>query len=147
MMQLPVEDDGVPAVVRTDFTNNEWWQQVKAVIIEGAEDESPIDDPDADRATWYFAFIDDAEYTGATPDELRQAVPDGVYQKVLFIVDSSTFSDPDRVIRAVNVHSGAEFRLLPELAFIVWTNLFQGNLSFDELAEFATADPDGVYRS
>ena len=146
MKDLPVERDGVPAVVRTDFTNDELWGQVKAVVIEGAEDESPIDDPDAASETWYFVFVDDADYAGATPDQLRHAVPDSVHQKVIFVVDDSTFSDPDRVIRAVHVASKMEFRLLPELAYVVWVNLFQDNLNFDDFAESAASDSEGIYR-
>ncbi|MBE7190924.1 MAG: hypothetical protein INR66_00395 [Gordonia polyisoprenivorans] len=140
MRELDVENEGIPAVVRTDFTTNETWQQIKELVTEGAEDD--LADLD-DEAPEMFVFVDDREYDGATTDELRHAVPDGVYQFVVFAADTTTFSSPERDLVAVHVQTGQTLRLLPELAFLVWNNLLQSNLGFDEMIELAT---DGIYR-
>lgn len=140
MRKLDVENEGIPAVVRTDFTANETWHQVKDLVTEGAEEDMAELD---DEAPEMFIFVDDREYHGATTDELRHAVPDGVYQAVVFAADATTFSSPERDIVAVHIRTGQTLRLLPELAFVMWNNLFQSNLGFDEMMAFST---DGIYR-
>ncbi|MFJ4153037.1 DUF6924 domain-containing protein [Streptomyces galbus] len=139
-LMLDAYEDGNPLVVRTDFTDEDGWDQV----VQQLREPWPDDDPVAPH------LISDPSYAGATPggvlQALRAAVSGPGLPDVFFIADSTTMRGTGHPLLAVStewsggpVQEGEEgfapcFRLLPNAAVEVSSNLHLGNTDFEDLA-------------
>lgn len=128
-------------MVRTDFADDARWMQVRDLIIEGEIDASAdIDHPPS------FEFHDTTVFEHAPVRDLLAAVPPDSDHQIFFVVDETTMSDPDLAIAAVEINGGRAVRVLPELAYVIWTGLLVGTTSFDAIVDIAGHDDDGLYR-
>jgi hypothetical protein len=143
-----------PWVVRTDFTDDATWKRITAAI------KAPRNIGGQDCFA-YVNFVNDVKYDGAEPIAIVNSLPDDYPQYFLFIVDSTTLSDPESAILVVNFlpyddesydtpprkrqASAIEtFRAIPATIQSIENNLSIGNMGFEEYAE--SVDPDGVFR-
>ena len=149
------EYDGMNAlVVRTDFTNEDAWNQVREEL------RLPLFDNPADPY-----LISDPTYAGALTERVLQDVQETLSSLVppgwaapclpgaVFIADSTTMNETGHPLLAVSTEPDGEafeddeedfvtqFRLLPSAAIEISINLELGNVDFVEFA----GDGTGVY--
>jgi hypothetical protein len=139
---LSLEDRGDmdKVVIRTDFDDEETWEEVLAAMAEpwGGEFES----------TSYV--VNDREWDGATSETVKRAVPADSDLWVVFLADSETMTSPEHTLLAVNLDDDggdAEFRILPNEASGMGVSLGLGNMEYEEWAEVAAQNVDGVFRN
>ncbi|MFE9171555.1 DUF6924 domain-containing protein [Streptomyces kebangsaanensis] len=157
MRALPAvngRDEFDALVVRTDYHDDQTWQDVAAALME----------PWGDRQ--YEAqvhFINDPAWAGATVDEVLTAVRADEDLTVVFLADRTTMQTESHALLAVTTLTreecvddedyeqltefGHEFRTTPAGVHEVHANLSIGNLGFEEYAARAHDDPQGIYRS
>ncbi len=157
MRALPAvagRDEFDALVVRTDYDDDEAWQDVTAALME----------PWGDRQ--YEAcvhFIDDPAWAGATVGEVLTAVCADENLAVVFLADRATLQSESHALLAVTTLTreecvddedyeqltefGREFRTVPAGVYDVHANLSIDNLGFEEYAAWAHDDPEGIFRS
>ncbi len=130
--QLPDSRDSL--VVRTDFSDDETWKQVRTALA------APIGDFKA-----YVEFIDDPEYDGASVEEIVAARPANGATFV-FLADGETMANREHPALVVELHdgSGRTFRVVPSEMWSVENNLSLGNMDWEDFSE--NVDADGVFR-
>jgi hypothetical protein len=135
-------------LVRTDFTNDDAWQQVAEKATGENEDgfrayAEPVSDPAFDATSW---------------ETVKAAVPASSHgASVLFIADSSSLSSPDHPILVVDLSdtflSVAEFpeivgrtpfRCIASELWSVDNNLNIANMDWEDFA--GSVGEDGVFR-
>ncbi|MEV6106776.1 hypothetical protein AB0M28_18965 [Streptomyces sp. NPDC051940] len=114
---------------------------------------------------------DDAAWAGATPEQVRAASESDEYLSVVFVADAHTMAsgahallaldlgeeedkpedlDPkyyaDLILQLTESPAAREFRTTPAALHDVFANLQIANLDFDDFAQEAATDPDGVLR-
>jgi hypothetical protein len=156
MRVLPgIGDRGVDAalVVRTDFGDEAAWQGVAAELMQPWGEE------------WGYEavvhLVDDPVWAGATPDEVQAAAEADDEISVVFLADSTTMREPHHALLAVRAVPGEQwddeeseewaalglpFRTEPRAVHDVYANLSIANMDFEEFAEAAREDPEGVLR-
>jgi hypothetical protein len=133
MKQLPKTEHAL--VLRTDFSNQAAWEAICAAI------RAPVGELRA-----FVDFLDDAEYAGATKDQLLGLVPEGYDHTFLIVVDRTAISHPDHPLLLVNLweRSGQEFRAIPAEIQGIENNLSIANMDFEDFAD--AVDETGVFR-
>lgn len=136
-------------VVRTDYSDEEAWRTVVALL----DTEHPIGFEPVNH------YVDDPAWTGASVDEVLAVAPEA--GGVVFIADADTMRAPYPLIAANTVtredceddedyayemQYGREFRVLPGGVADVYTNLSIVNSDFPDFAVQAQDDPEGYYR-
>ncbi|MFD5065865.1 DUF6924 domain-containing protein [Streptomyces sp. NPDC058394] len=157
MRALPAvtgRDEFDALVVRTDYQDDQAWQDVTAALME----------PSGDRQyEAHVHFIDDPAWAGATVDEVLTVVCADNNLAVVFLADRTTMQAESHALLAVTTMTreecvddedyeqltefGREFRTLPAGIHDVHANLSIGNLGFEEYAAWAHDDPERIYRS
>jgi hypothetical protein len=137
---MPTLPDRGSLLVRTDFTDDAAWDQVR----EAATREYG---PDGFRAN--IEPVSDPQWAGATWEAIKAAAPvDNVTGPcVLFIADSITFTSPEHPILVVDlddkflsvtkfpeIANRTPFRCIPAALWEVENNLSIANLSWEEFA-------------
>lgn len=164
--QLSMPPSTLPALIRTDFSDDAAWNNLVTDLLT----ERYIEDI-SDNMAAYVAPIDDRQYEGMTMGELLDMVPNLDYDPSdpdinwdaqpkhfpnepdrplhAYIVDARTFANPDRPILAVNffLDHGQYFRLAAEAMVLVEANLSIGNLDFGGYDGGAEMEPDHIYRA
>ncbi|MEU0384375.1 DUF6924 domain-containing protein [Streptomyces chartreusis] len=157
MRALPTvtgRDEFDALVVRTDYHDDQAWQDVMAELTE----------PWGDRQ--YEArvhLVDDPAWAEATVDEVLAAVRSDENLAVVFLADRTTMQAESHALLAVTTLTreecvddedheqltefGRDFRTVPAGIHDVHANLVIGNLGFEEYAAWAHDDPAGIYRS
>jgi hypothetical protein len=132
MLPLPQPDDLSSLVLRTDFTDDAAWAELQTVV--GTEGATYVSDIRYSRVT--MQALIDADAAAADDEKLTY----------LFIADSTTMSDPERTLLAVDLYDepGRTFRLPPRWYADVSANLSIANIDFDEFAD--AADESGTFR-
>lgn len=127
-----------PILVRTDFSDDAAWAEVvdqaRSIIV---------DDWFAD-----FSFVNDRDFEGMLPEELRALHPSVVEANDLnytffAIADESTFRNADRdllLVDALNAHEDP-LRCIPEKLGLVIENLELANVDWEE---FLAGSRNGV---
>ncbi|WP_329245374.1 hypothetical protein OG417_49555 [Actinoallomurus sp. NBC_01490] len=140
------EYDGMnPLVIRTDFTDEDAWQRVIEELRTPWFEDDPVDP----------YLISEPRYAGASTErvlqDVRAAMPDPDLPGAIFIADGTTMREADHPLLAVTTEWDGEpfeedeeefvtqFRLRPDAAVEISTNLGLGNMDFDDFAG------DGVY--
>ncbi|GEC08584.1 hypothetical protein SSP24_62390 [Streptomyces spinoverrucosus] len=166
MRAVPVitgRDEFDALVVRTDYHDDQAWQDVVAALMK----------PWGDRQYQaHVHFINDPAWAGATVDEVLTAVRADENQAaggrwarlaVVFLADRVTMQNDSQALLAVTTLTreeclddedyeqltefGREFRTTPAGVHNVHANLSIGNLGFEEYAAWAHDDPEGIFRS
>ena len=83
-------------VVRTDFTDDEAWHEVKAAIVQPHS---------VYGFQAYVVFVDDTQYDSLAVDRLLELIPEGGNQTFIFLVDSQTIRDPKHPVLCVDLAS------------------------------------------
>jgi hypothetical protein len=140
-------------VVRTDYEDEEAWQVVLKALAE------PWGDGEFEALAH---IVDDPAWSGADGAAAIGAIIPQPGPSVVFLADRETMQAGHHALLAVNAVSreelgeeeygfmteyGCEFRTVPVGVHGVHANLQLGNMGFEEFAEAARDDPEGVYRS
>ncbi len=139
-------EDMTPLVVRTDFTNDEAWNHVVQEMGLPWVDNDPVPP----------CVVDDPRLSGAPTEQvLREvcaALPHPGGPSVLFIADTTTMTTPVHPILAVTTEWDGnpfeedeeefttQFRLMPDAAIEIATNLDLGNMDFEDFATDGIAE-------
>jgi hypothetical protein len=91
-------------------------------------------------------FVDDSQYAGFSPAQLRKLVPRESPWGCLLIADGLTFADPERPLLVLEIapSGGRTFRAIPATVWAIASNLSIGNVDWEDFANHV--DSDGVYR-
>jgi hypothetical protein len=149
-------DEFAALIVRTDYNDEAAWQAVVTGLtqpwVEKGEFEAHVH------------LIDDPDWADATPDEVLTAVRRDENLSVVFVADRVTMHSADCALLACDVWAEGEdldtmyyqelidspppreFRTAPAAVHDVHANLSIANVDFEEFAEEASADPEGVLR-
>lgn len=124
-------------LVRTDFTRDDAWREVRDQALQESEEGSRAD----------LEPVSDPAFDGASREEVKAAVPadeDGA--PVLFIADSTTLTRPDHPVLVLDLleEDRRPFRCIPAELRGIGNNL---NIADMDWAEFPdTADENSVFR-
>ncbi|MCF6468390.1 hypothetical protein FAF44_08275 [Nonomuraea sp. MG754425] len=136
MDKLPEAD--ALLVVRTDFSDQQRWQAVRASL------------GDTDEDGWIEEFSDQVEvvedpaYRGLTSEQLLALLPDRYADAILVIADQVTMASPETPFLVIELELTWELRVIPSELPAIHANLSIGNMDFGEFAE--NTDADGVFR-
>ncbi|RZB15194.1 hypothetical protein StrepF001_34085 [Streptomyces sp. F001] len=158
MRALPAvtgHDEFDALVVRTDYDDDQAWQDVAAALMEPWGDNKQYEA--------HVHFMNDPAWAGATVDEVLTAVSAAEDLAVVFLADRTTMQAEYHALLAVTTLTreeceddedyeqltefGREFRTVAAGVHEVYANLSIGNLGFEEYAAWAHDDPEGIYRS
>lgn len=139
-------------VVRTDFSNDQQWQQVRSLIT------API----KFRGQNFYAnvsFMNDQKYRDQSPHPLVQSIPDIYKQHFCFIVDRECLTNPQHPVLVVGFYPADKnwnrphrdipqsdirtFRALPSCIQSIENNLSLANMDFHEFADHL--EKDGIH--
>jgi len=131
MPQLPDAESAL--VVRTDFSNQSAWEDVRREIAE------PVEGFQAS-----VHFVDDRAFADlSVPQLVKAAGPD---RSFLMVVDRTTTQQPEHPVLIIDLFDepGRTFRALPSCVQSIENNLSIANMDFEEFAR--AADESGVFR-
>lgn len=144
-------------VIRTDHSDEAAWRVVTAELRRPWGDHGEFE---AD-----VHLIEDPVWTEASSDAVLAAVSRDERLRVVFLADHVTMRSGHRALLALAVDAEDEdldpayyqelvdsaspraFRTVPAGVHCAHTNLSLANLDFEDYAEVAIADPEGVFRS
>jgi hypothetical protein len=128
-----------PAVIRTDFGNQQAWEAICGLIRAPAHEGS-------DTFYAHVEFLEDDDYRNLSTESILAMLPRDYEHTFLFIVDSATVSSPDFPILVVDLceSRGRTFRAIPSRIQSIENNLSISNMDFEEFAE--DIDEDGIFR-
>ncbi|MER5886192.1 hypothetical protein ABT160_20410 [Streptomyces sp. NPDC001941] len=141
-------------VVRTSYGDEQAWRDITEALAQ------PWGDGLFEACVH---LVDDPVWSGATADEVVTALSDDEELPVVFLADRASMDGDHHPLLAVTtltreecvdeedyeqlVRFGREFRTTPAGVHDVHANLSTGNIGFEEFAESAGEDPEGIYRS
>ncbi|MFC9292776.1 DUF6924 domain-containing protein [Streptomyces sp. NPDC057011] len=151
-------DEFAALIIRTDYDDEAAWRAVAAELAQpwgdGGEYEARVH------------LVDDPVWAGAAPQEVLAAVSRDEDLSVVFLADRTTMHsalrpllalttaepededlDPVYYRELVDNPAPREFRTIAAGVHNVHANLSIANLDFEDYAEAAAADPEGVFRS
>jgi hypothetical protein len=136
MATLPRRDDLTSLVLRTDFSDDTAWTELKAAIDSFDEHR---------RAT----FVSNPAFSGIAVQALIDAGAAGAGDDkptYLFVADTITMTDDEHPLLAVDLYDepGRAFRVPPRWYAYVSDNLAVANMNFAEYAD--ETDESGTYR-
>ncbi|MFE2039175.1 DUF6924 domain-containing protein [Streptomyces scopuliridis] len=149
-------DEFAALVIRTDYNDDAAWQ---ALVAEATQPWGSDGEFEA-----HVHLVDDPAWAGATPDAVLTAARRDEKLSVLFIADRTTMRSAHRALLALTTSDEGEdldpmygqefidspapreFRTTPAAAHDVHANLSIANLDFEDFAEEALADPEGILR-
>ncbi|WP_377266994.1 DUF6924 domain-containing protein [Peterkaempfera sp. SMS 1(5)a] len=138
-------------IIRTDHSDGEAWQAVRAELL------LPWGDDDDEPAVH---IVDDPAWAGATAAEVIAAVSGDEDLSVVFLADRATMVAHHRALLAVAVLTreecandeefeayGGAVRTVPAGIHDIHANLAIANLDFADVLGAAQSAPEGVFRS
>ncbi|MFV5996116.1 DUF6924 domain-containing protein [Streptomyces sp. NPDC056231] len=149
-------DEFAALIIRTDYNDETTWQAVATGLTQSWGEKGEFEA--------HVHLIDDPAWADATPDEVLTAVRRDENLSVVFVADRVTMRSADCALLACDVWSEdedldpmyyqelidspqpREFRTAPAAVHDVHANLSIANMDFEEFAEEASADPEGVLR-
>ncbi|WP_326818357.1 hypothetical protein OIE61_36310 [Streptomyces sp. NBC_01762] len=149
-------DEFAALVIRTDYNDEAAWQAVVTSLTQPWGEKGELEA--------HVHLIDDPAWADATPAEVLTAVRLDENLSVVFVADRVTMHSADCALLACDLWSEdedldpmyyqglgdspppREFRTAPAAVHDVHANLSIANVDFEEFAEEASADPEGVLR-
>ncbi len=133
----PFPDAEHPAVLRTDFTDDQTWSSLCGLIS------SPIG---KEGFLASVAFVDDPCFADVPPETLRDRIPGNHRHSFIVIADRTTFAETEQPLLVMDLldQPGRMFRALPTRIQAIENNLSIANMGFEDFAE--AADADGIFR-
>lgn len=134
MLPLPVNDIGL--VVRTHFSSDDAWQELRVIL------ESPGEDGFGASVT----LIDDQRFRGIGVSDAMGLLPAAYKHPILVLADTTALTDHGIPLKVVSLREspGRCIRVMARELQTVEVNLSLANMDFDEFA--AATDGDGVFR-
>ncbi|MFI1821908.1 DUF6924 domain-containing protein [Lentzea sp. NPDC020367] len=133
--------------IRTDFSDQEAWERVKAGISWVTPDEYEAS----------VTYVDDPAFAGLTVTSLLESGPDRPRHALMLVVDETTIQSPGHPILVVDLGSepdpandwpgepaGRSFRAVPHTIQEIENNLSIADMDWEEFAD--GVDDDGVRR-
>ena len=132
-MNIPASENAL--LIRTDFSNQSTWEKLKTVVSEPA-----------DPFIFNMEFVDDRANSGATVEQLIEALSDNYPHSFVVVADSVSISQSDYPLLVVDLFGerGRQFRAIATEVASIDNNLSIGNMDFEEFAELV--DGSGVFR-
>ncbi|WP_327419981.1 hypothetical protein OG763_01730 [Streptomyces sp. NBC_01230] len=149
-------DEFAALIIRTDYNDESAWQAVATDLTQPWGENGEIEA--------HVYLVEDPAWADATPDDVLAAVRRDEDLSVAFIADRVTMHSADGPLLACDVWSESEdldpmyyqelidspppreFRTAPAAVHGVHANLSIANMDFEEFAEEASADREGVLR-
>jgi hypothetical protein len=151
-------DEGNPWVVRTDFSNNQVWDEVKRLVS------MPHNDPLSDIVFYAnVRFVEESLFANLTGEQVVHALPERYPGFVVFAFDSETIKcrehsllvvgflpqgdDPSLFARSPSqtpVNEIQAFRAIPAAIQSIENNLSIANMDFKDFA--GAVNSDGIFR-
>ncbi|WP_113700888.1 DUF6924 domain-containing protein [Nonomuraea lactucae] len=135
-------------VLRTDFSDQEAWEAVRAAL--GVPDgDGRTEDGSDDFAELYMdevSVLDDLAYRDLTVPQVLDLVPDGYADRILVVVDRAAIDSAEMPVLLIDLveEPGRTMRVVPAELPAIHANLSIANMDFFEFAD--SADEDGVFR-
>lgn len=125
-----------PAVLRTDFTDDDAWMSLQTAVQQ----------PSSEGFEANVEFIDDPSVDGMDTHALRAAIPSSYHHTFLIVADRETFATAAHHLLVLDVHSGGtdEFRTDPAGVQAIENNLAIANMDFRDFAA-AAQSAGGVF--
>ena len=135
MKRVPSSDH--PLVIRTDFSNDAAWSEIRRTIGAPAGDQGFLA-----RVT----FVDDPAFDGADSDELLPLLAAArPFHGFAMLVDRLAIDAAEHPVLVLDLFEpGQAFRAIPATVQSIENNLSIGNMDFEEFAE--SVESDGVFR-
>ena len=132
-MKIPTSENAL--LIRTDFSDQSAWQKLKAAA-------SAADEP------FFFnmEIVDDRANSGATVEQVMEALPEDYPHSFIVVADSAAVSQPDFPLIVVDLgeERGRLFRAVAAQVASIDNNLSIANMGFEEFAD--AVDGGGVFR-
>jgi hypothetical protein len=135
-VEMPGDVDAEKAlVIRTHFADDAGWRSACGALRRSF-----------DGASAPFLLVDDRQYEGLLPAEVRSRVSRARGRGTVFLVDEVTLRRPGHPVVVVDLvgEASPNFRAVASEVAGVWDNLSLANMDFSEFAN--AADEDGVFR-
>jgi hypothetical protein len=128
-----------PAVVRTDFEQQQSWETICNLI------RAPVCAP-GDTFYANIQFLEDVAFRGLDMEDLLARMPSDYNHSFLFVVDHTAVTHPEFPILIIDLRGdrGRSFRAIPSAIQAIENNLSISNMAFFEFA--GAADEDGIFR-
>jgi len=135
MKPIPKTENAL--VLRTDFSNQSAWERICRII------RLPVG---LFRFRANIDFLDEAQYTGITKEQLLELISKDYNHNFIMIVDQTAISHRDHPLLIVDLYegSGNEFRAIPSQIQGIENNLSIANMDFEDFTD--SVDEDGIFR-
>jgi hypothetical protein len=132
-MNIPSSENAL--LIRTDFSDQGAWNQLKSAV---SEPEDPF--------IFSMEIVDDRANSGATLEQLMEALPEDYAQSFVVVADTPALSQPDYPLLVVDLveERGRKFRAVAAQVAGIENNLSIANMGFEEFADLV--DESGVFR-
>ena len=132
-MNIPSSENAL--LIRTDFSNQDAWNKLKRIVTE----------PD-DPFIFNMEIVDDRANSGATAEQLLQALPEDYPHGFVAVADSVAISQPDYPVLVMDLveERGRQFRAIAAQLASIDNNLSIANMGFEDFAD--SVDQSGVFR-
>ena len=123
-------------VLRTDFSDDQRWEAVRAAI----------ETPNEDDFRAYVAYLDDPAYRDLTPEQVLALVPEEFEHAIVIVADAAALAAEEMPLLVIDVadESGRTLRVTAEELWGIENNLSISNMDFEDFS--GSADEDGVFR-
>ncbi|MEX2986312.1 hypothetical protein [Streptomyces sp. C36] len=130
-------DAACTPVLRTDFSDQEAWEDIREAIGTPTERDEFVAD---------VTLFDDASCEGLTARELVALVPDDYDHALLVLVDDVAMASDEMPLLCVDLadERGRTLRVVAAELWSIENNLSLANMDFEEFVDAAEAD--GVFR-
>lgn len=123
-------------VLRTDFSDDQRWEAVRAAI----------ETPNEDDFRAYVAYLDDPAYRDLTPEQVLALVPEEFEHAIVIVADAAALAAQEMPLLVIDVadERGRTLRVTAEELWGIENNLSISNMDFEDFS--GSADEDGVFR-
>ncbi|RJL35833.1 DUF6924 domain-containing protein [Bailinhaonella thermotolerans] len=125
-------------VVRTDYSDEERWGAVRALLADMEDDRWMPERPVRMR------FVENPAYHGLPARQILALLPDGYVDPLLIIADKVTLDSPETPFLVIERDSGIGLRVIPSELDHLHVNIYIGNVDLGGYIE--TSDADGLFR-
>ncbi len=132
-MKLPTSENAL--LIRTDFSDQSRWKKLAAAA---RMPEDPF--------TFNMQIVDDRANSGATVEQLMEALPEDYPHSFMVVADNISISQPDYPLLVVDLaeERGRQFRAIAAQVASIDNNLSIANMGFGEFV--GLVDESGVFR-
>lgn len=131
-MKIPSSENAL--LIRTDFSDQSAWKKLMTAV---SEPEDPF--------IFSMEMVDDRANSGATVEQLMEALPEDYPHSFIVVADGAAISQPDYPLLVVDLleERGRQFRAVAAQVASIDNNLSIANMGFEEFA--GLVDESGVF--